>query len=268
MILRGCARGQRASIWTWRDPAAYGLMLPDISETDHNLARGSYRTIHRFVDVLSAMALAVEVKDHRLVVDAARFRKAVQSKPGVPRYGRVLAKLRDHGFVVSGLDGDAIARSAVSVTAECPDDPRRTDTLKANFACWERVDRFRNKDNPKRGEWIKLPPQGFHHLQRKARRADHRARVFGAWHTHIQAVAEAQKHRRLRRTDHLAARAYPSADDGRQLPELRLSGGHGRAPQIQAALDAGRNRAYWLRVLVFLLRRLSGGSGAGLLRAA
>ncbi len=146
-----------------RDPAAYGLMLLDIAETDHNLARDSYRTLHRFVDVLYALALSGEVDGHCLRVDAERFRGAVKSNPGVPRYGQMLQKLRDHGLVISGLKGDTLPRGIASFTATCPEDPRRMDTLKAYCDCWERVDRFRSKSNPRRGEWIKLSPQEFHH---------------------------------------------------------------------------------------------------------
>lgn len=146
-----------------RDPAAFGLMLLDISDKDHNLARDSYRTIHRFVDVLNAMALSGEAEAHCLRVDADRFRKAVKSNPGVPVYGRLLARLRDHGLLFSGLEGESVARGAASFTVQCPDDPPLIDTIKAYCECWQRVDRFRNRDNPLRNEWIKLSPQEFHH---------------------------------------------------------------------------------------------------------
>jgi hypothetical protein len=146
-----------------RAPEAYGLMLVDIAETDHNLARDSYRTIHRFVDTLNALALSGEVENHCLRVDAAKFRKAIKSNSGVPRYGQLLAKFCDHGLIISNLKGGTIARNAVLFTVESPGDPRLIDTIKRYCEYWKTVDRFRSKDNPKRGEWIKISPYEFHH---------------------------------------------------------------------------------------------------------
>jgi len=160
---RLCAWAKDIYLDMSEDPEAYGLMLLDIAETDHNLARDSYRTIHRFADTLNALALSGEVEDHVLRVNAERFRKAVKTNPSVPRYGQILAKLRHHGLVISELEGDAIRRSAASFTVECPGDPQLIDTVAAYCARWQAVDRFRNKDNPMRGEWIKLSPQEFHH---------------------------------------------------------------------------------------------------------
>ena len=63
------------------EPDAYGLMLLDIGEADHNLARDSYRTVHRFGDTLNALFINGEVGGHVLTVDSAKFKTGIKKKP-------------------------------------------------------------------------------------------------------------------------------------------------------------------------------------------
>lgn len=133
-------------------PEAYGLMLLDIQSGDHNAARDSYRTVHRFVDTLSALSAAGEMKDHVLCVDAGQFRAA--AKP-VPRYGLILSKLRDFGFVIGGFDGVSIGKKVDTFTIEYPDNPDMVGTIKAYCDCWDALKGDRRE--------VKLLPNEFHH---------------------------------------------------------------------------------------------------------
>lgn len=135
-----------------REPAAYGLMLLDIQSGDHNAARDSYRTIHRFADTLLALSTCGEMKDHALSVDAKKFRAAI--KP-VPKYGLVLAKLSDFGFVFSDFNGAVIDKRADTFTFEYPDHPDMIGTIKTYCDCWEALKGDRRK--------VKLNPNEFHH---------------------------------------------------------------------------------------------------------
>ena len=144
-------------------PEAYGLILLDIASEDHNLARDSYRSIHRFVDTLNAMFLNGDVGGHVLTVDTVKFKKAVGKTPTVPKYGLILSCLCDFGFAVSGFDGTSIDKKAASFTVEYPDYPDIVDVLKTYCECWAELDRFRrNRDLP-HNELIKHSPQEFHH---------------------------------------------------------------------------------------------------------
>jgi hypothetical protein len=144
-------------------PEAYGLMLLDITEADHNLARDSYRSVHRFVDTLNAMFLNGEAAGHILTVDSAMFKKAINKNPAVPKYGLILARLIDFGFAVSDFNGDSIDKNAVSFTVEYPGYPDIIGTLKTYCERWAELDRFRrNRDLPP-NELIKHSSQEFHH---------------------------------------------------------------------------------------------------------
>jgi len=144
-----------------RQPEVYGLMLVDIESKDHNLARNGYRTIHRFVDVLSNLSRCGELEDHLLVVDTEAFRKAVKKGTGmvsgaVPKYELLFTRLADFGFVFSGFDGKPYGKKTESFTVEYPEHPEMTDTIKTYYECWDRL-----KD--RRAEEIKLWPKEFHH---------------------------------------------------------------------------------------------------------
>ncbi|MCL2059063.1 MAG: hypothetical protein FWH01_08410 [Oscillospiraceae bacterium] len=144
-------------------PEAYGLILLDIGETDYNLARDSYRSIHRFVDTLNALFMNGDVDRHCLTVDAARFRAAIRKTPAVPKYELVLARLCDAGFSISGFDGATLDKKAVTHTVEFPDDPHMIDTIKTYCECWGELDRFRRNRDKARVELIKVSPQQMHH---------------------------------------------------------------------------------------------------------
>ena len=144
-------------------PEAYGLMLLDIAEVDHNLARDSYRTLHRFVDTLNALCINGEAAGHILTVDVAGFKKTVAKTPTVPKYNLILSRLIDLGFAISNFNGNAIDKKAVSFTVEYPGNPALIDTLKTYCDSWSELDRFRNNRDLPRNDMIKLNPQEFHH---------------------------------------------------------------------------------------------------------
>lgn len=148
-----------------REPEAYGLVLLDINELDPNLARDSYRSVHRFVETLNALFMNGEVADHCLRVDTAKFRKAIKSPAAITGYGLILAKLCDFGFTISDFNGSIIAKGAESFLVNFPDDPEMIDTIKAYCDCWAEVDRFRGggKNRGEQNELVKLSPQNFHH---------------------------------------------------------------------------------------------------------
>ncbi|MFV0400813.1 MAG: hypothetical protein ACK5LX_09395 [Oscillospiraceae bacterium] len=152
-------------------PEDYGLMLLEIGETNHNLARNSYRTVHRLVDTLNALCLCGEVVNHVLNVNAKRFKATVRGNPAVSKYAHILNKLGDFGFAISDFNGSALSAKAERFTVEYPDDPILVDTLKSYCDYWQELDQFRirgkasasRKDSPLRNQLIKLSPQEFHH---------------------------------------------------------------------------------------------------------
>lgn len=133
-------------------PAAYGLMLLDITSNDHNAARDSYRTVHRFVETLLALCVSGEIRDHCLHVDAKQFGVAIKT---VPRYGLILSKLRDFGIVVSDFDGMLIDRRAQHFTVQTPDFPDMISTIKIYCGCWDALKGDRRE--------VKLLSNEFHH---------------------------------------------------------------------------------------------------------
>jgi hypothetical protein len=144
-------------------PEAYGLILLDINNNDHNLARDSYRTVHRLVDALNAAFLCGNVADHCLTADAGLFKDAIKKNPSVPKYGTIFAKLIEFGFAFTNFNGSAIEKKVESFTIKYPDNPLIIDTIKTYCDCWHELDRFaRNRDKP-RVDLIKLTPQDFHH---------------------------------------------------------------------------------------------------------
>lgn len=146
-----------------KEPEAYGLMLLEISNADHNLARNSYRSIQRFVDTLNALFKNGEVSSHSLIVNAEQFRSGIRKLPVVTKYGLVISRLLKFGFQVSDFNGTVINKSAEHFTVEFPEDPRMIDTIKAYCECWKVLDQFRSRDNDVNRPLIKLSPQEFHH---------------------------------------------------------------------------------------------------------
>jgi len=118
-----------------KQPENYGLMLLDINETDHNRARDSYRTIHRFMDTLNVLFLNGEVRNHCLTVNAEEFREAAKK---ITKYGLILSRLCDFGFFISDFESNVIDKNAVTFSVEYPDSPNIVEALKyiAKIGCF------------------------------------------------------------------------------------------------------------------------------------
>ena len=143
-----------------KSPEAYGLMLVDIESKDHNLARDGYRTIHRFVDTLSALCLSGELKKHELIVSAEDFNREIKKGRGavsgpVPKYELVLSQLVQYGFCISGFDGKPFSKKIESFTVTYPRYPEIIDAIKIYCDCWDKLKNDRSS--------IKLWPKEFHH---------------------------------------------------------------------------------------------------------
>jgi hypothetical protein len=141
-------------------PERYGLMCVDIESRDHNLARDGYRTIHRFVDTLSAFCLSGELEGHRLKVSLEAFNKEIKKGRGavsgpVPKYELILSRLKDFGFVISDFEGKPFDKKIEFFTVEFPDDPEIIDTIKTYCECWDTQKSDRKT--------VKISPNGFHH---------------------------------------------------------------------------------------------------------
>jgi len=150
-----------------KEPEAYGVMLLDINEPDHNKARDSYRTIHRFGDTLSALFLSGEVKNNCLTIDVKTFKNLIKK---IPKYGLILSRLCDFGFEISHFNGNTINKEADTFTVEYPDNPELIDTVKIYCDRWNvirqthqgNIKARKNKDN-----LIRVAPENFmHHFYR------------------------------------------------------------------------------------------------------
>ena len=143
-----------------KQPENYGLMLVDIESRDHNIARDSYRTIHRLADTLSRLVQCGEVKKHQLVVQAEAFKREIKKGQGavsgaVPKYELILSRLVDFGFSVSGFDGKPFGKNIETFTVEYPGFPEMIDTIATYCECWDKLKKNRTV--------IKYSPNEFHH---------------------------------------------------------------------------------------------------------
>jgi hypothetical protein len=141
-------------------PESYGLMLVDYASKDHNLARDGYRTIHRFLDTLSALCAIGVLENHSLKVSVESFAKEIKKGRGavsgpVPKYELILSKLMCFGFVFSDFEGKAFNKKLDYFTVEFPDDPVIIDTIKTYCDCWDTLKTDRKT--------IKTWPNAFHH---------------------------------------------------------------------------------------------------------
>ena len=139
-------------------PEAYGLMLVDIASQDTNIARESYRTLHRFCDLLANLSRCGSLENHQLIVDVEAFRQSVKKGTGlvsgpVPKYELFFTQLIDFGFVISGFSGVPFNKKVESFTVEYPDCPKVIDAMKIYCDCW----RISQK------EGVKIWPKEFHH---------------------------------------------------------------------------------------------------------
>lgn len=148
-----------------KKPEEYGLALLDINETEMNIVRDSYRTIHRFLDTVNALFLSGKVDNHILTVDNAIFMVNVKK---VSRYGLILSKLIEFGFCISKFNGKTVDKNTHFFAVEYPDNPYIIDALGTYFQKWIVINKYRPSAKSKIvNSPLKISPQEFiHHFYR------------------------------------------------------------------------------------------------------
>lgn len=146
-------------------PEEYGVALLDINENERNIVRDSYRTIHRFVDVVNALFLSGKADKHILTVDTAKFKVNVKK---VPRYGLILSKLMEFGFDISQFNGKTIDNKSQAFEVEYTDNPYIIDTLEIYCQNWLDINKYRTTGKSKNvNSPIKISPEEYaHHFYR------------------------------------------------------------------------------------------------------
>lgn len=162
---RLCALGRDIYLDIAEHPEDYGVALLSISETDTNIIRDSYRTIHRFLDVVNALFLCGNTQNHILTVETGEFKVRVKK---VSKYGLILSKLIEFGFQISNYNGKVLDSKSEVFTVESPDYPFIIDALDTYCHAWLKLNenrsgrKVKNTDSP-----IKLAPEEFgHHFYR------------------------------------------------------------------------------------------------------
>jgi len=155
-----CAFAKKIYLDMAESPEKYGLMLVDIESKDHNLARDGYRTIHRFVDTLSALCFSGKLKNHKLTVSAETFNKEIKKGRGavsgpVPKYELILSRLVESGFAITPFDGKPFGKKTDSFEVSFPKNPEMIDTINIYCECWDKLKSDRSS--------IKMLPKEFHH---------------------------------------------------------------------------------------------------------
>ena len=143
-----------------KQPEAYRLELVSTDVTDRNPIRKSHNSIHRLCDTLCRLSQSGEVKEHCLIVSAAKFKDSIKKAQGavsasVPKYELILSRLTDFGFVISDFDGKPFAKNVETFTIEYPDYPNMIDALKGYCDGWDSIKNDRSS--------VKIWHEGFHH---------------------------------------------------------------------------------------------------------
>jgi hypothetical protein len=139
----------------------YGVMLLPIEETDINRITDSYRSIRRFVDVLSALFFVGHVDNHVLTVDIYKFKEQVKK---ITKYGLILNKLIDFGFTINEFDGSHIDKAAVFMFVEYPNNPHIINVIKTYCENWLKLNQNRPgsmKERRKNQTLMRLSPEAF-----------------------------------------------------------------------------------------------------------